>query len=78
MVNGGGAFVFFVVPKLRLGMRPREALLRIFDSFFDSGFTPPIEIRQAELGMTHSQAELGNDRVGNFFWKWPDSGVFVI
>ena len=59
--------LFFVVPKLRLGMRPREALLRIFDSFFYSGFTPPIEIRQAELGKTHSQAELGNDRMGIFF-----------
>ena len=28
----------------------------------DSGFTSPEWIRQAELGMTHSQAELGNDR----------------
>ena len=44
-------------------MRDREALLRLAASPPDSGFIPTIEIRQAELGMTHSQAELGNDRV---------------
>ena len=50
-----------VVPKLCLGMRPREALLRLAVSPPDSGFIPQIEILQAELGKTHSQAELGND-----------------
>ena len=39
-----------VVPKLCLGMRPREALLRLSSSPPDSGFIPLIEIRQAEIG----------------------------
>ena len=54
--------VVSVVPKLCLGMRPREALLRLSDSLSDSGLNLWDWIRQAELGMTHSQAELGNDR----------------
>ena len=47
-------------------MRPREALLRLSDSLSDSGFNLWDWIRQAELGMTHSQAELGNDRGGPY------------
>ena len=37
----------------------------------DSGFASNGEIRQAELGMTHSQAELGNDimEIGKLFWR---------
>ena len=47
-----------VVPKLCLGMRPREALLRLAASPPDSGFIPQIEIRQAELGNDNEPAPL--------------------
>ena len=44
-----------------LGMRPAKRCFALSDSPPNSGFASPEWIRQAELGRTHSQAELGND-----------------